>query len=85
MALERIREQEEQLKQLMIYAGRPGLLNDWQQFQREARVNRRKAEEARKRKQEKILEYGLAAVLALILLSGIIGLLWWMAFLKGYV
>jgi cytoskeletal protein RodZ len=69
----------------MIYAGRPGLLNDWQQFQREARVNRRKAEEARKRKQEKILEYGLAAVLALILLSGIIGLLWWMAFLKGYV
>ena len=28
MALEQIREQEEQLKQIMIYAGRPGLCAD---------------------------------------------------------
>ena len=30
MALEKIKEQEEQLKQIMIYAGRPGLWSDWQ-------------------------------------------------------
>ena len=33
MALEQIREQEDQLKQIMIYAGRPGLWGDWQRFQ----------------------------------------------------
>ena len=44
MALEQIREQEEQLKQIMIYAGRPGLWHDWQRFQAKARVARREAE-----------------------------------------
>ena len=33
MALEQIRQQEAELKQFMIYAGRPGLWNDWQRFQ----------------------------------------------------
>ena len=41
MALEQIREQEEQLKQIMIYTGRPGLWHDWQRFQAKARVARR--------------------------------------------
>ena len=47
MALEKIREQEEQLKQIMIYAGRPGLWHDWQRFQARARVARREAEQER--------------------------------------
>ena len=53
MALEQIREKEEQLKQLMIYAGRPGLWNDRQKFQAKARVARREAEisSAKKRRQ----------------------------------
>ena len=50
MALEQIREQEEQLKQIMIYAGRPGLWHDWQRFQAKARIARREAEIARKKK-----------------------------------
>ena len=50
MALEQIREQEEQLKQIMIYAGRPGLWHDWQRFQAKARIARREAEQERKRK-----------------------------------
>ena len=52
MALEKIREQEEQLKQIMIYAGRPGLWNDWQKFQAKARVARREAEQERIRKRK---------------------------------
>ena len=56
MALEKIREQEEQLKQLMIYAGRPGLWGDWQRFQAKARVARREAEEAAIRKRKQYLE-----------------------------
>ena len=30
MALEQIREKEEELKKIMIYLGRPGLWQDWQ-------------------------------------------------------
>ena len=44
MALEKINEQEKQLKEIMIYAGRPGLWQDWQKFQAEARKSRRYAE-----------------------------------------
>ena len=56
MALEQIREQEEQLKQIMIYAGRPGLWGDWQRFQAKARIARREAEEAAIAKRKKIFE-----------------------------
>ena len=56
MALEQIREQEEQLKQIMIYAGRPGLWGDWQKFQAKARIQRREDEIARTRKRKQIIE-----------------------------
>ena len=56
MALEQIREQEDQLKQIMIYAGRPGSWGDWQRFQAKARIARREAEEAAIRKRKKIFE-----------------------------
>lgn len=85
MALERIREQEEQLKQIMIYAGRPGLLSDWQKFQKDARIARRQAEEEAIRRRERIIEYIGASVLAVVLLGGLAGLVWWMAWLKGWV
>ena len=56
MALEQIREQEEQLKQLMIYAGRPGLWGDWQKFQAKARIQRRDEEIARAKKRKQIID-----------------------------
>ena len=56
MALEQIREQEEQLKQIMIYAGRPGLWGDWQKFQAKARIQRRDEEIARAKKRKQINE-----------------------------
>jgi len=56
MALEQIREQEEQLKQLMIYAGRPGLWNDWQKFQAKARIERREEEVRKAKKRKQIIE-----------------------------
>lgn len=85
MALERIREQEAELKQYMIYAGRPGLLNDWQQFQREARKARRQAEVDAKRKQEKIVEYLLVGLLGITLLASLVGAVWWALWYKGIV
>ena len=57
MALEQIREKEEELKQMMIYLGRPGLWQDWQQFQAEARKSRRYQEKMAQKRQEEIMEY----------------------------
>jgi hypothetical protein len=72
MALEQIREQEEQLKQIMIYAGRPGLWGDWQRFQAKARIARREAEEARKRKNKQIIEWTIIIAFGFLVL-GILG------------
>ena len=57
MALEQIREKEEELKKMMIYLGRPGLWQDWQQFQAEARKSRRYQEKMAQKRQEEIMEY----------------------------
>ena len=69
MALEQIREQEEQLKQIMIYAGRPGLWGDWQRFQAKARIARREAEEAAIRKRKKILDITIITIFFILGLS----------------
>ena len=78
MALEKIREQEEQLKQIMIYAGRPGLWSDWQRFQAKARVARREAEAAAVIKRRKIMDgiiIGTILVAMLFVIPGIIELI----------
>ena len=56
MALEKIKQQEEELKQIMIYAGRPGLWQDWQRFQAEARKSRRYAEKMAEKQRQDMLE-----------------------------
>ena len=57
MALEQIREKEEELKQMMIYLGRPGLWQDWQEVQAEARKSRRYQEKMAAKRQAEIMEY----------------------------
>ena len=74
MALEKIKQQEEELKQIMIYVGRPGLWQDWQKFQAEARKSRRYAEKMAQRRKEELLEmmgYSIAFI-ALLAFGGII-------------
>mgnify|MGYP003677828292 CR=1 FL=1 len=50
MALEKLREQEAHLKQVFIYAGRPGLYDDWLQYQAKAKRARQEAERLRAQK-----------------------------------
>jgi len=69
MALEKIRQQEDELKTIMIYAGRPGLWNDWQKFQAKARVARREAEVAAAAKRKKIVEATIIGAFALCCLA----------------
>jgi hypothetical protein len=66
MALEQLREKEKQLKEVMIYAGRPGLWGDWQKFQAKARVARREAEQAAARKRKKIFEVTIIAAFIIV-------------------
>ena len=74
MALEQLKQKEEELKQIMIYAGRPGLWADWQKFQAEARKSRRYAEKLAQKKREELLEimgYSIA-FLALLAFGGMV-------------
>tara|TARA_S200002703_G_scaffold135861_1_gene124909 strand:+ start:143 stop:574 length:432 start_codon:yes stop_codon:yes gene_type:complete len=75
MALEKIRQQEDELKQIMIYTGRPGLWNDWQKFQAKARVARREAEVAAMEKRRKIIDGTIIAAFivgSLAVLTGLV-------------
>jgi len=74
MALEELKQKEEELKQIMIYAGRPGLWADWQKFQAEARKSRRYAEKMAQKRKEELLEmmgYSIAFI-ALLAFGGMI-------------
>jgi hypothetical protein len=71
MALEKLKQQEQELKQMMIYQGRGGMWDDWQQFQVEARKKREKAEAQERLKKQKRLEalktFGMVTLLILML------------------
>ena len=77
MALEQIREKEEELKKMMIYLGRPGLWQDWQRFQAEARKSRRYAEKMEQKRKEELIEY-LGYGIALIVVLFAAGILAWL-------
>jgi len=53
MELEKIKEQEEWLKEYMIYAGRADMYKDWLQFQAECKRARDKEERMRKHRKAK--------------------------------
>jgi hypothetical protein len=67
MALEKLKQQEAELKQMMIYQGRGGMWDDWQQFQVEARKKREKAEaEAKVKRQKRIDALKTTGMIALL-------------------
>lgn len=83
MALEQLRQQEEELRERMVYAGRPGMWGDWQKFQAAAARKRREAQEAAKREAARkaarlaqMAEYiaiGMASlILAALMIGGIV-------------
>ena len=83
MALEQLKQQEEELRERMVYAGRPGMWDDWVKFQAAAARRRREAKEAaarealrRKERAARLTEYivmGMAtAILAGLIIYGIV-------------
>ncbi len=71
MALEKLKQQEAELKQMMIYQGRGGMWDDWQQFSIEARKKREKAEAEAKVKRMKRIDalktFGMVTLLVVML------------------
>lgn len=86
MALEQLKKQEEQLKEMMIYQGRPGLWYDWLKFQSEARKKREAAEKAAELKRlkfrERLSNIFWWSVLAIALIGWIVGGVWFYLLIK---
>ena len=83
MALEKIKEQEKELKQLMIYAGRPGLWEDWQRYQAEARKSRRYAEKMAAKQREDMLRITGYSIAVITFIGGCILVVYYAAKLAG--
>jgi len=79
-ALEKLKKQEEELKNLMIYSGRAGMWQDWLKFQSESKKKReaalkRELIKAQKRK-ETIIEVVVVSISGVILIALIVFGLW---------
>lgn len=85
MALEQLKKQEEELREMMIYQGRAGLWTDWLKFQLEAKKKREEAERQRILKKQRIIQRikdVFMIILVVVLLGGlgaIIGAAIWLA------
>ena len=85
MALEQLKKQEEELREMMIYQGRAGLWTDWLKFQLDAKKRREAAEREkvlkRQRMIDRIKDTGMI-ILIIVLLGGlgiIIGAAIWLS------
>ena len=81
LALEQLRQQEQELKEILIYQGRPGLWDDFQAFRVKARQNREAAERekiradlAEKARKKKNLENIMLALWMFILVVAILAI-----------
>jgi hypothetical protein len=80
VALEQLNAQQEELKNYMIYRGRPGMWQDWLAFKVKARQRRQEAEKARVRaemvKRQKRLERLMNVVYTAIIFASLYVLYW---------
>jgi hypothetical protein len=89
-ALEKIRAQESEIKQLFIYNGRAGLWDDYQKFianRKQLRENEKKREQARRLAKKKAIKnaflYGAVGLFTLGLVGGAVAFVLWLISLKG--
>jgi molecular chaperone GrpE (heat shock protein) len=80
MALEQMKAQEDELKEMMIYQGRGGMWNDWLQYQAEMARSRKEAEQEAIRAQQKrkqVLIDGSIIALAVATAIGAVVVFFW--------
>lgn len=81
LALEQLRKQEQELKELLIYQGRPGMWDDFQAFRVKARQQREaeerekiRAELAEKARRKKLLENIMLTLWMIVLVVTILSI-----------
>lgn len=62
MELEKLKEMEEHLREHMIWAGRPGMWDDWLAFQKQAKEDREKREREERQRREEMMQLALYVV-----------------------
>ena len=89
-ALEDIKKKNYEIKQMVIYAGRPGLWEDYQTFiknRKQLKENARKREALRKARRKRLIkEWSLGITVAVAALSAIgigVYILYWLISTKG--
>jgi len=77
MALEKLKKQEEELREMMIYQGRAGLWTDWLKFQLEAKKKREAAEREKVLKKQRLIGRikDVFMILLIVVLLGGIGVI----------
>ena len=85
-ALENLKQQEQELKEMMIYSGRGGMWDDWLLFQAEQKRKRDDQAKqiliAKAKRKKKIHDWIVGVVVSAAVLSGVgaIGVMfWWLA------
>lgn len=86
MALEQLKKQEVQLKEMMIYQGRAGMWQDWLEFQKAAARKRalaeKEAQARRIRLREQISNIFWWSMLSIVLIGWMVGGVWFYLFVK---
>jgi hypothetical protein len=77
MALEKLKKQEEELREMMIYQGRAGLWTDWLKFQLEAKKKREAAEREKVLKKQRFVQRikDIGMIILVVVLLGGLGLI----------
>ena len=77
MALEKLKQQEAELKEMMIYSGRGGLWTDWLKFQSDAKRRREEAEREKVLRKQRIIDRikDIGMIILIIVLLGGLGLI----------
>tara|TARA_R100000697_G_C5345054_1_gene170177 strand:+ start:132 stop:581 length:450 start_codon:yes stop_codon:yes gene_type:complete len=82
--LEQIKEREREIKEMFIYAGRPGLWSDYQTFMKNRKELRRKAEEREKAKKlakKKAIKNAIINTFAILSACFVVGFAVWLLLL----
>ena len=85
-ALEKLKQQEQELKEMMIYSGRGGMWDDWLLFQAEQKRKRDDQAKqiliAKTKRKKKIHDWIVGIFVSVAILSGvgaIVVMFWWLA------
>ena len=77
LELDKLKQARKEIESHMRLYGRPGLYDDWVKFQAQERVRKREEAEEQAKARAFLMEIFQWSVVAVIVLGGCAGLIWW--------